>query len=277
MTSTVLFIGSKPGEIEWNAAGFAALCRKGNASVHFVSVTDGSKSHYERKYVQDPDALARRRYHEAKTSSEIIDAEYELMGLPEGEVFVNLANSEEMIRLLRNTGPEGKGPDIVVTSRLGVGDRDQRYCSQLVHDAFSMLRVASMCADTPYLERLPVLAYWGDDYVQGGAFRPDVRIDITPVIDKKCEMIASFDSVVFEWMPWIKGMPETAPEDEAGRIAFVRSLLEEEQVKRHRSFDKGRDNPDPLIFVEWYQISEYGSCAGIDDFTAIYGNQSNDS
>jgi|YelNatPaOPRAMG01_1025707.scaffolds.fasta_scaffold24645_2 LmbE family N-acetylglucosaminyl deacetylase len=277
MTSTVLFIGSRPGEIEWNAAGFAALCRESNASVHFVSVTDGSKSHYERKYVQDPDALARRRYHEAKTSSEIIGAEYELMGLPECEVFVNLANSEEMIRILRNTGPEGKGPDIVVTSRLGVGDRDQRYCSQLVHDAFSMLRVGSMCADTPCLERIPVLAYWGDDYVQGGAFQPDVRIDITPVIDKKCEMIASYESVVFEWMPWIKGMPKLPPENEEGRIAFVRSLLEEEQSKRYRAFDKAEDHPDPLRFVEWYQISEYGSCAVPDDFTAIYGNHSNDS
>lgn len=270
MTSTVLFIGSKPGEIEWNAAGFAALCREGNATVHFVSVTDGSKSHYERKYIQDPDALARKRYHEAKTSSEKIDAVYELMGLPEGEVFVNLANTEEMIRFIRNTGIESRGPDLVVTSRLGFGDRDQRYCSQLVHDAFSMLRIASMCADTPYLERLPILAYWRDDYVQGGSFRPDVRIDVTPVIDSKCEMIASYESVVFEWMPWINDMLETIPEDEEGRVAFVRRLLEKEQERRSGESDLNADNAEPRRFLEWYQISEYGARAEADDLVKIY-------
>src|SRR5579871_2651627 len=200
MPRYILCIGAHPDDNEGSVGGTAALFRRRGDQVKFVSVTDGSKGHYTPEYIADPDSLARRRYHEATAAAAAIGAEYETMRIPDGEVYVTPANTEEMVRLIRSFGPPGHGPDLVLLNRPNDYHRDHRYAAQLVLDATYMLTVPPMCPDTRHLDRMPVFAYWYDDFRDLIAFRPDVVVPIDDVIEQKIDMAAAHISQVFEWL-----------------------------------------------------------------------------
>src|SRR5438270_10519631 len=134
MSRYVLCIGAHPDDNEGSIGGTAALFRRRGDVVRFVSVTDGSKGHFAPEYIADPEALARRRHAEALAAAGVIGAEYRTMGVPDGEVYVTPAATEEMVRLIRGFGPPGQGPDLVLLNRPNDYHRDHRYAAQLVLD-----------------------------------------------------------------------------------------------------------------------------------------------
>lgn len=256
----VLGIGAHPDDNEGSIGGTAALFRRRGDVVRFVSVTDGSKGHFAPEYIADPHALAVRRQAEAEAAASLIGAEYESLGIPDGEVYVTPAATEAMVRLIRSFGPPGRGPDLVLLNRPCDYHRDHRYTAQLVLDATYMLTVPPMCPDARHLDRMPVFAYWQDQFTEGGAFRADVVVPIDSVIETKMSMICCHESQFFEWLPFNRGELGTFPRDPAERRRVVSA--------RWKSYAAAyRERFAPLLagtpaessqFVEAFQISEYG-------------------
>src|SRR5205823_8420169 len=166
------------------------------------------------------------------------------------------ATTEAMIRLIRSYGPAGLGPDLVLTNRPNDYHRDHRYTSQLVLDATYMLTVPPMCPDTRHLDRMPVFAYWQDDFTEGSPFRPDVIVSIDDTIEQKIDMVCAHASQFFEWLPYNAGNLNEVPSDSAARREWVGSRYRERAATRRRRF---ADNaPAGSKYVEAFQVSEYG-------------------
>ncbi len=262
MPRYILCIGAHPDDVEASMGGTAALFAKRGDVVKFVAVTDGSKGHYTPDYIADSDSLASRRYEEALASVAVIGAEYESMRIPDGEVYVTPAGTEEMVRLIRNFGPPGLGPDLVLLNRPNDYHRDHRYAARLVLDATYMLTVPSMCPDTRHLDRMPVFAYWADEFTEEcGAFRADVVTPIDDTIEQKIDMACCHVSQYFEWLPYNSGTLDQLPPDFEGRRALIakqyRSTARERRL-RYGDVANRQGLPETVQYVEAFRISEYG-------------------
>ncbi|MCC6728715.1 MAG: PIG-L family deacetylase [Chthonomonadales bacterium] len=259
MPRHVLCIGAHPDDCEGSIGGTAALLRARGDVVRFVSVTDGSKGHFAEEYMADPDALVRRRHEEAQAAAAVIGAEYECMGIPDGEVFVTLAATEGMVRVLRSFGEPGQGPDLVLLNRPNDYHRDHRYTARLVLDASYMLTVPLMCPDTPALRRMPVFAYWHDAFTEGGAFRADVAVSIDAVIEQKVRMICAHRSQFFEWIPYNAGTHSALagfPSDPAEQWERVAGWWRDDAAAVARAY--AARLPAGAQYAEAFQVSEYG-------------------
>jgi LmbE family N-acetylglucosaminyl deacetylase len=255
MARYILCIGAHPDDIEHSMGGTTVLFARRGDAVRIVSVTDGSKGHYKPEYIQDPDSLVSRRFGEAEAAAALIGADYASMGIPDGEVFVTPAATEEMVRLIRSFGPPGQGPDIVITNRPNDYHRDHRYTARLVLDATYMLTVPPMCPDTRHLDRMPVFAYWADDFTEeGGPFAPDVVVPIDSSIEQKIDMGCRHESQYFEWLPYNAGTLGSVPSDAAGRREFLGAKYRAQAAARRNRFAADKT----VTYVEGFRISEYG-------------------
>lgn len=267
----ILAIGAHPDDIEGHIGGTVALYAKRGDKVKFVSVTDGSKGHFAPEYIADPDSLVRRRYKEITAAAAMIGAEYECMGIPDGEVYVNPANTESMVRIIRSYGPHGQGPDLVLLNRPTDYHRDHRYTAQLVLDATYMLTVPPMCPDTRHLDRMPVFAYWHDDFTEGGIFRAEVAVPVDGTIETKIDMVCKHESQFYEWLPYNAGVLETFPKDPEGRRAKVAERYYESGRHQRGKYSTlvsslGRD----CRYVEAFQISEYGRTPADEELSTLF-------
>lgn len=259
----ILCIGAHPDDNEFSVGGTAALLRQRGDAVRFVSVTNGDKGHYTDEYKADPVRLAARRLAEAQNAAAVIGAEYQTLGVHDGEVYVDLPTTEAMVRCIRSFGEPGKGPDLVLLNRPVDYHRDHRYTAQLVLDATYMLTVPLMCPDTRHLDRMPVFAYWYDDFRDLIPFRADIAIAIDAVMEAKIDMLCAHVSQVFEWLPYNAGtLDQVPPEtDPAGRRARVGQWVcgrgEYRKTQTAAILEKwiGRSTAK---YAEAFQICEYG-------------------
>lgn len=256
MSLYILTIGAHPDDAEHSIGGTAALFRERGDEVRFVSVTDGSKGHYRSEYVSDPEALAHRRYGESMSATGVIGASYDTLHIPDGEVFVTPANTEEMIRLIRSYGPPGEGPDLVLLNRPMDYHRDHRYTAQLVLDATYMLTVPPMCPDTRHLDRMPVFAYWQDSFTEGSPFRADVVVPIDRAMERKIDMVCAHESQFFEWIPYNMGILSEVPADPAARREWLGSRYRSRSAALAAKYQDRL--PPGCQYTEAFQISEYG-------------------
>lgn len=264
----VLCIGAHPDDNESAIGGTVALFRRRGDVVRMVSVTDGSKGHYAPEYIRDPEALVHRRRQEAERAAAVVGAEYECMGIPDGEVYVDRPATEEMVRLIRGFGPPGHGPDLVLLNRPNDYHRDHRYTAQLVLDATYMLTVPPMCPDTRHLDRMPVFAYWQDSFTEGTPFRVDIAVPTDAAIEQKVEMCCAHASQYFEWLPYNAGELEAVPETEAARRAWLgeRVRRRAEQVRERC----GQRAPAGTRCAEAFQISEYGRQSDAEELRRLF-------
>jgi N-acetylglucosamine malate deacetylase 1 len=264
----ILSIGAHPDDSEHSIGGTAALFRERGDEVRFISVSDGSKGHYLPEYVSDPEALAHRRYGESLKATGIIGATYDTLHLPDGEVYVTPANTEEMVRLIRSFGPTGQGPDLVLLNRPTDYHRDHRYTAQLVLDATYMLTVPPMCPDTRHLDRMPVFAYWQDEFTEGGAFRADVVIPIDRTMEQKVDMVCAHESQFFEWIPFNLGILSVVPEDVSERREWLGTKY---RAMASSIAAKYADRlPSGTRYAEAFQISEYGRTPTDDELPSLF-------
>jgi LmbE family N-acetylglucosaminyl deacetylase len=255
MPLKVLCIGAHPDDCEGSAGGTALLMRERGDEVTFVSVTDGRRGHYLTQYLDNPALLIERRRQESRAATEPFGISFETLGIPDGEVYVDRASTEAMIRLLRRARP-----DLVLLNRPGDYHRDHRYTAQLVLDASYMLTVPFLCPDVPALATMPVFAYWQDRFTEGGAFRTDVVVPIDRVIERKRDMMLAHESQYLEWLPH-NADPGSAlyglPEEPAARRTAVGAAL----IGR---YENGGSHS------EAFQISEYGRRPSPEELARIF-------
>ncbi|MEZ0326196.1 MAG: PIG-L deacetylase family protein [Fimbriimonas sp.] len=246
----VLCIGAHPDDCEGSVGGTAILFRQRGDRVKFVSATDGSRGHYLPEYLEDPQSLVDLRREESIRAAAVGDVEFESLEFVDGEVYVDQASTEAMIRLIRNSSP-----DLVLMNRPCDYHRDHRYTAQLVLDASYMLTVPYLCPDAPALRTMPVFAYWQDRFTESGAFRADVVVPIDSVIERKVEMMLAHESQYLEWLPYNAepgGPLYDLPEEPSERRRVAKEKLME------RSSGNAEMFADGVGFVEAFQISEYG-------------------
>lgn len=205
--------------------------------------------------------LAVRRLAEAKEAAALCGAQYECLDVHDGDVYVTRELTERLVRVIRRWGKEpGAGPDLVLAHRPNDYHRDHRYTAQAVLDTTFMLTVPLMCPDEPRLTRMPVFAYWFDNFHEGGAFRPDVVVPIDAVIDTKATMLSKHASQTYEWLPFLGALPSEVPTDAAGRQRYALGWMQQRGKRAAdvcRSVAPGKV-PASCQFAEAFQISEYG-------------------
>lgn len=256
----ILCIGAHPDDCDFSMGGTAALFARRGDRVKFVSVTNGDRGHFWDEYRENRDRLASRRLEEGRRAAATFGAEFESLGVHDGEVYVTPELTERMIRLIRGWGDAGNGPDLVITNRSNDYHRDHRYGAQLVLDATYMLTVPFMCPDVRHLDRMPVFAYWYDTFREGGAFRPDVVVPIDGVMEVKARVALAHESQFFEWLPYNDGRQDTVPVDVEGRLAYLRARLEARSRAVAEACQRAAPErvPAGCRLAEAFQISEYG-------------------
>jgi N-acetylglucosamine malate deacetylase 1 len=271
----ILCIGAHPDDNELSVGGTAARFRARGDMVRFISATNGDKGHFFQEYIDAPDSLAARRQKEAENAAAVIGAEYQTLGLHDGEVYVHLITTERMIRAIRSFGPPGQGPDLVLFNRPQDYHRDHRYTSQLILDATYMLTVPLMCPDTRHLDRMPVFAYWYDDFSEVTPFRPDIVVPIDDVLDQKIDMTCAHVSQMFEWLPYNGGrLNQVPPEsDPAGRREMIAKHIQARGAhRRERTRDvlEKQYGPNAIQYAEAFQICEYGRVPNAEELRELF-------
>lgn len=264
MARTILCIGAHPDDNELNTGGLAARLGRRGDRVHFVSVTNGNKGHFATEYRADPGKLAARRLVEAQEAAAVIGASYETLGVPDGEVYVDQATTEAMVRCIRRAQP-----DLVLFNRPLDYHRDHRYTAQLVLDATYMLTVPLLCPETPHLERMPVFAYWFDDFRDLQPFVAEISVPIDGYLDEKTSMVCHHASQFFEWLPYNAGVLHEVPEDDAGRRARVRGILERRGAYRAEKAAGARLR-EPGQYAEAFRICEYGRVPDDEELRMLF-------
>jgi N-acetylglucosamine malate deacetylase 1 len=272
----VLCIGAHPDDNEICVGGLAARLRARGHAVKFVSVTNGNKGHFTDEYKADPSKLAARRLIEAQNAAAVIGATYETLDVPDGEVHVDKATTEKVVRCIRLFGELGRGPDLVVFNRPQDYHRDHRYTAQLVMDATYMLTVPLMCPETRHLDRMPVFAYWYDDFKDILPFRVDIAVPIDSVFEQKVSMVCAHESQFFEWLPYNAGVLHEVPSGASERRARVAANL---RRRGERRYEQSQNAPlrwaedsagENTTMAEAFQLCEYGSMPSKDEQRELF-------
>ena len=270
---TILCIGAHPDDNELCVGGTAAQWAVAGNRVHFVSVTNGDRGHFASEYIANPQLLAERRLGEAIAAAGVIGATYQTLGIRDGEVYVDKAATEAMVRCIRTCGEPGKGPDLVIFNRPQDYHRDHRYTSQLVTDASYMLTVPTLCPEIPHLLRMPVFAYWHDSFKDMVPFRPDVIVPIDAVMDTKTRMVAEHESQVFEWLPYNHAASGevSVPAGKEERIAWLKAALQARDGARRADVAAARPSAEiASACVEAFQLCEYGTRPSLADLQNLF-------
>lgn len=271
----ILCIGAHPDDNEYSIGGTAARFRRRGDVVRFISVTNGDKGHYTDEYKADPARLAARRLAEAQNAAAVIGADYQTLGVHDGEVYVDKPTTEAMVRCIRSFGEPGRGPDLVLLNRPVDYHRDHRYAAQLVLDATYMLTVPLMCPYTRHLDRMPIFAYWYDDFRDVAPFRADVAVPIDDVMEQKIDMVCAHVSQFFEWLPFNSGnLHEVAPasdtEGRRSRIAnAVRAHGEHRRTQTASTLEKML-GANTTRYAEAFQLCEYGRVPDEIELRALF-------
>lgn len=254
MSLNVLCIGAHPDDCESNVGGTAALFRRRGDRVKFVSITDGSRGHYLSETRQTLPRLAIRRRMESFEAAKIAGAEFENLGIQDGEVYVDRELTGTLVRLIRRFKT-----DLVLINRPCDYHRDHRYTAQAVLDAAYMLTVPLYATDVPALRRMPVIAYWQDNFTEFGPFRADIAVPIDMAITAKRDMMLAHESQYLEWLPYNAG-PGTPlgdlPEEPRARAHAAGEVLIDRSRRIAERFHAIL--PEGTEFAEAFQVSEYG-------------------
>lgn len=251
----VLVIGAHPDDCDEGAGGLAALYAEAGCAVKFVSMTNGDKGHQS----ISGGVLASRRMEEAREAGRRLGIVYEVLDNHDGELMPTLENRFTIIRLIR----EWKA-DIVITHRTNDYHPDHRYTGILVQDAAYMVTVPNILSGTPSLHDNPVFLYMSDHFQRPNPFRPDIVVDITPVLEKKFRALDAHVSQVYEWLPWIGHYEKDLPADPAQRFNWLMkhyapyyAVTETQKPVLEKWY--GRDRLLSVKYTEAFEICEYGA------------------
>jgi len=265
----LLIIGAHPDDAEFFGGGLAAIYRGLGRCVKMLSVTDGSVGHY----LRTSEELIPMRRQESAAAGEVIGAAYETLGFSDGQLLPSIEVRHRIIREIREFRP-----DLVLTHRTCDYHPDHRATGQAVQDASYLVTVPLVLPEVVPLFRAPVFAYMADLFTQPTRLRADIVIDIGSYVDTIVAMLACQRTQVFEWLPYEDGILESVPEDEAGKIEWLRTWFAKHIGPRSDHFRKeiisayGDDTGKQIKFAEIFEISEYGANVDSDKLAELFPN-----
>lgn len=260
MSLSVMLVGAHPDDCDLKAGGLTALYRDRGHDVRILSMTNGDAGHHETTGV----ALADRRKKEGEAAAGVVGATFEMFDNSDGELMPTLPERRRLIRYIREYDP-----DLLVTHRPNDYHPDHRYTAQLVRDAAYMVRVPSICPETPALDSDPVIGYFHDHFEKPNPFDPDVIVAIDDVVEQKVEMLHCHESQMYEWLPYTTGELDDVPADDATRKEWLReerfdffgnvrtNVADEHRNALARRY--GEKQAASVEYAEAIEISEYGT------------------
>lgn len=253
----ILVLGAHPDDAEYHAGGLLTRYRDElDATVRIISLTDGAAGHHERP----PEELRELRQKESANAGKVIGAEYLNWDLPDAALEPTLENRERVIREIRSFKP-----DLVLTHRLCDYHPDHRATAQLVQDASYLVTVPNVLPENTPLFDDPVILYMPDLFTRPTPLRPDLVLDVEGQIDSIIGMLACHRTQVFEWLPYEGGILGDMPEDEQGKLCWLREWFKDQVGERSERFRNalvttyGEERGLSITFCEAFEISEYGS------------------
>jgi LmbE family N-acetylglucosaminyl deacetylase len=267
----VIVFGAHPDDAELKAGGTAAKWADLGHSVKLVSVTNGDVGHWKTK----GEELAKRRLAEVRAADKVLGVETEVLPIHDGELEPTLAHRKTVIRLIREWRA-----DIVISHRPWDYHPDHRYVGVLVQDAAFMVTVPFVVPEAKPLARNPVFLYSSDRFQKPYPFRPDVVVDVTPVIGRKLDAIHELESQLYEG--GASGSDESTraapgPGDPAKRKAWLRDhpwgtrnaveadLFRAALVKRY-----GPEKGAAVKHAEAFEVCEYGRRPSEDELRKLF-------
>ena len=252
----LLILGAHPDDAEYHAGGLATIYRESGHVVHMVAACDGAAGHH----TLTPDRLAAIRRAEAEAGAAVIGATAEVWGYPDGALQPTLDLRARVVRAIRSFRP-----DLVLTHRVYDYHPDHRAVGQAVQDASYLVTVPLVEPEVPALRRDPVVAYLPDAFTRPYPLAGDVAIDVTDRLDTIVRMLACHRSQVFEWLPWLAGILDQVPADDAERLAWLRQwygAIVRPRADRYRTelvAAYGEERGRRIEFAEVFEISQYAS------------------
>jgi LmbE family N-acetylglucosaminyl deacetylase len=261
----IIVFGAHPDDCDLDAGGSAMLWAQKGHAVKFVSLTNGDAGHQS----EGGGALAKRRRLEAQEAGRRFGiAEYEVLDNHDGELEPTLEVRFEVIRRIRRWNA-----DLVIAPRPNDYHPDHRNTGLVVQDTAYMVMVPNVAPDTPPLRKNPVYMYSQDHFQRPNPFRPDVVVDIDPVIDRKIQAIDAHVSQFYEWLPWVDGKLDGVPKEPAARLAWLqqwrsfRPLNDDVRAALRKWYGaKG----DAVKNAEAFEICEYGRRPTEEDLRRLF-------
>lgn len=209
----IMVIGAHIDDCEFMIGGTAALYVEAGHKVVFVAVTTGEMGHH---IMTREDTVARRKK-EGLAAGEVLGINYEFMDLPECEITPTVEYRNKLVALMRKYDP-----DIVISHPLIDYHPDHRCTAELVLDASYMLRVPKVVPEVPAMRKDPCFFYAVVHKSYTEELKPLFCVPIDSVWDKKIEAMGKHESQVYEWLPWVENMDVTIPEDNEGKLEFIK-------------------------------------------------------
>jgi N-acetylglucosamine malate deacetylase 1 len=253
----IICFGAHPDDCELQAGGSAALWAEKGHKVKFVSVTNGDIGHWR----DAGGPLAKRRKDEVEAAAKVLGIETEVFDIHDGELLPTLEARKMLTIAIRQWNA-----DIVIGPRPNDYHPDHRYTGILVQDAAYMVTVPFFCPDVPHLTKNPVFMYYPDRFQKPNPFKPDVVVDIDPVIEKKLDALDTLVSQFFEG--GANGSAALIPADEAGkkkRAQEVRNGFARRYQGQATRFKEaltewyGAERAGKIKHAEAFEICEYGA------------------
>lgn len=260
----IIMIGAHPDDCDNDGGGTAILLASMGHAVKFVSVTNGDAGHQ----IQGGGALAKRRMAEAKEAGKRFGVAYDVLDNHDGELLPSLDVRHQIIRKIREWNA-----DVVIAPRPNDYHPDHRYTGVLVQDAAYMVTVPNVTPDVAPLRKNPVFLYFEDHFQRPNPFRPDVVVDITPVIEKKVHAMSAHESQYFEWLPWIAGYLDEVPKDRTQWEAWLLKRQSREfspAMKKSLEQWYGPEKAMKVKYAEAFEICEYGKQPSAEDLRKIF-------
>jgi LmbE family N-acetylglucosaminyl deacetylase len=256
-TLRIICFGAHPDDCEIQAGGTAALWATKGHKVKFVSVTNGDIGHWR----DAGGPLARRRRAEVERAAQILGITVEVLDIHDGELLPTLEYRRLLTRLIR----EWKA-DIVIGHRPNDYHPDHRYTGVLVQDAAYMVTVPYFCPDVPVLKRNPAFFYYPDRFQKPNPFKPDVVVDIGPVMEKKLDALGAIVSQFYEG--GANGSADLMPSDPDKQRARHQQVRDGFARRNQSLADRfrapladwyGQEQGGKVKYAEAFELCEYGS------------------
>jgi hypothetical protein len=128
-----------------------------------------------------------------------------------------------------------------------------------------MVTVPFFCPDVPYLEKNPVFFYYPDRFEKPKPFKPDIAVDIDPVIEKKLDALDLLVSQFYEG--GANGSAALIPADPAKQQDRRRQVRNgfagrnQAVAQKYRPMLEqwyGKEKAGKVQYAEAFEICEYG-------------------
>ncbi len=196
-----LFIYAHPDDIEFSAAGTAAVWAKHGAEVTYILITDGNVGSHDPDLTREDVAAVRRA--EQTAAAKTVSANCIFLGYDDGLLQPTLALRKELVRHIRQLKPTA-----VVCGDPSLYFRGDGYINHPDHRAAGLATIEAVFPAAEMHLLYPDLLAEGldghkvnDVYISWPGDHPNYYVDISDVIELKMDALHCHSSQFGDWDP----------------------------------------------------------------------------